>query len=245
MTDEKKWFETWFDTPYYHLLYSNRDEQEARRFLDHLSEHISLQKDAKVLDLACGKGRHAIYLAEKGLDVTGYDLSPSNIREANKSAHEHLRFEIRDMREDLSRGNFEAIFNLFTGFGYFDSDEENFSVFGRVYEALKPGGLFIFDYLNSEYVKHLPKEPHNFEIEGITFSTRKIITGKKVIKEIDVSDGPNKYHFKEEVTLYSPDEIEAALRGMGFHILSRFGDYDLGPYNELSSRLIIICRKTI
>ncbi len=243
MSEDKKWFESWFDTPYYHLLYRNRDEREARDFLDKLFGHVALDEGAQVLDLACGKGRHAVYLAEKGLHVTGFDLSPSNILEANKSAHGHLHFHIRDMREDLGKEEFDAVFNLFTGFGYFESDEENFSVFRRIHEALKPGGLFIFDYLNAECTRLFTEQELQQTIEGIEFLTRKTVSNKKVIKEIDITDGVKKFYFKEEVTLYTPQEIEAVLIRLGFFDLQKFGDYSLGVYTPESPRLVIICRK--
>lgn len=244
MSREKKWFESWFDTPYYHLLYRNRDEHEARSFINRLFEHISLPAGAKVLDLACGKGRHAVYLAQLGLDVTGYDLSPSNISEAGKWANERLRFEIRDMRDDLGKECFDAVFNLFTGFGYFDSDEENFSVFGRISDALKPGGIFVFDYLNPEYVKNLKSEVHESEIEGIKFLTRKFISGKKIVKIIQVKDGSERYGFKEEVTIYSADQIKRELAKQGFRITKQFGNYELQDTDSLNNRLILICKKS-
>jgi SAM-dependent methyltransferase len=243
MSEDKKWFESWFDTRYYHLLYRNRDEREAGNFLDTLFGHISLIEGAEVLDLACGKGRHAVYMAKKGLNVTGYDLSPSNISEANKWAHEHLHFYIRDMRDDLGKEKFDAVFNLFTGFGYFETDEENFSVFQRIYEALKPGGLFIFDYLNAESTRLFTEQTMVQKIEGIDFTTRKNLKGKKVIKEIEVIDGGQKFHFQEEVTLYPVQEIEAALVSLGFQELQKFGDYTLGAYTAQSPRMVLICRK--
>jgi SAM-dependent methyltransferase len=243
MSEDKKWFESWFDTRYYHLLYRNRDEREAVDFLDKLFGHVALSKSAEVLDLACGKGRHAVYMAKKGLNVTGYDLSPSNISEADRLAHDHLHFYIRDMREDLGKEKFDAVFNLFTGFGYFESDEENFSVFKRIYEALKPGGLFIFDYLNAEYAHQFTEQHVRQNIEGIEFITSKIRRGKKVIKEIEVTDVGKKFHFREEVTLYKAPEIEAALIRLGFQDLQKFGDYTLGVYTAQSPRLVIICRK--
>lgn len=245
MREDKKWFESWFDTPYYHLLYQNRNEQEARDFLDKLFGYVALKKGDQVLDLACGKGRHAVYMAEKGLDVTGFDLSPANISEANKSAHEHLHFFIRDMREDLGKEEFDAVFNLFTGFGYFESDEENFSVFKRIHEALKPGGLFIFDYLNAECTTLLTEQETRQTIEGIKFITRKTISNKKVIKEIDVTDGVKKFHFQEEVTLYKKEEIEDALTTLGFQKIGCFGDYSLDAYHPQSPRLVILCEKQI
>ena len=236
---EKQWFESWFDTPYYHLLYKNRDDEEARLFLDRVLDRLPLRAPNSILDLACGKGRHAIYLSQKGFDVTGMDLSPANITAASQSANRHLHFEIRDMRDDLGHDRFDAVFNLFTGFGYFESDEENFSVFGNVHRALKNGGCFLFDYLNEPYVRNLPTAPTEFTLEGIRFRTEKSFSGRWVIKHIDVWDGNMQHRFSEQVAMYSKDEIVAKLAGNGFTVDHIWGDYQLGAYTPQSPRLIL------
>ncbi len=80
----KNWFAKWFDTKYYHILYKDRDYQEARMFIDNITSYLNLPEKAKVLDLACGKGRHSIYLNKLGFDVVGADLSENSINEAKK-----------------------------------------------------------------------------------------------------------------------------------------------------------------
>ena len=95
---KKEWFDEWFNTIYYHILYKNRDHTEASLFLDHIIEHLDINLDAKIMDLACGKGRHSIYLNKKGFDVTGLDLSVENIKYANTHANESLRFGVRNLR---------------------------------------------------------------------------------------------------------------------------------------------------
>jgi len=240
---EKQWFESWFDTSYYHLLYKNRDDREAHLFLDRILERLPIQPPASILDLACGKGRHAIYLSQKGFDVTGMDLSPANIAAASTSAHEHLRFEIRDMRNDLGHERFDAVFNLFTGFGYFDTDEENFSVFGNIKNALKPGGCFLFDYLNEPYVRNLPTDPTEFTVEGIHFKTEKEFRDRWVIKHIRVTDQNCVHHFTERVAMYSRGEIINRLTAEGFEVLQSYGDYPLSAYGEHSPRLILVAVK--
>ena len=240
---EKQWFESWFDTPYYHLLYKNRDDREAQNFLDLILAQIPINPPASILDLACGKGRHAIYLAQKGFDVTGMDLSPANIAAASQSSHEHLRFEIKDMRDDLGNDRFDAVFNLFTGFGYFETDEENFSVFENVKNALKTNGYFLFDYLNEPYVRSLTTDVTEFDIEGIQFSTQKEFHGRTVIKRIEVSDGDAKYHFSEQVNMYQKQEIIDQLQTVGLTIEKIWGNYDLQPHENLSPRLIVIAKK--
>jgi len=89
-TEEKDWFSEWFNTPYYHILYKDRNDNEAQFFMDNLTHYLNLPQDAQILDLACGKGRHSIYLNNLGYQVTGVDISSNSIKIANKSANEKL-----------------------------------------------------------------------------------------------------------------------------------------------------------
>jgi cyclopropane fatty-acyl-phospholipid synthase-like methyltransferase len=240
---EKQWFESWFDTPYYHLLYKNRDDKEAQNFLDLILGQIPITPPDSILDLACGKGRHAIYLAKKGFDVTGMDLSPANILAASQSSHEHLQFEIKDMRDDLGTHRFDAVFNLFTGFGYFGTDEENFGVFENVKKSLKKDGYFLFDYLNADYVRALNTDSTEFVIEGIRFKTKKEFKDRWVIKHIHVTDGEKQYTYSERVALYLKHEIVHELENLGFEIIKKFGDYQLNAFKSNSPRLILVGHK--
>ena len=79
MKDSKAWFESWFDSPYYHILYKDRDMKEAEEFIDHLMDRLHLPSGSKILDMGCGKGRHSVYLNRKGYNITGIDLSKENI----------------------------------------------------------------------------------------------------------------------------------------------------------------------
>ena len=113
------WFKTWFDTEYYHLLYKDRNDAEADVFIKHLFHSLNLKKEATVLDLACGKGRHSLVINELGFNVTGVDLSENSIKEASKCENEKLSFAVNDMRMPLEGQNFDVVVNLFTSFGYF------------------------------------------------------------------------------------------------------------------------------
>ncbi len=111
MQKEKEWFEHWFDTPFYHILYDYRNDDEARHFMTNLVDHLKLAKNDKILDLPCGKGRHAIFLHEKGFNTTGADLSENSIQYAKQFEKAGLNFDIHDMRNPL-KGSYDAIFNL-------------------------------------------------------------------------------------------------------------------------------------
>src|SRR5690606_22238937 len=142
---KREWFGEWFNSPYYHILYKHRDFEEARIFIDNLNDLFGFSADQKALDLACGKGRHAIYLNKKGLNVVGVDLSPENIREAKKFENEKLQFFVYDMREVFDIQAFDYVLNLFTSFGYFNTEAENEKAINATALSLKKGGFFIID----------------------------------------------------------------------------------------------------
>lgn len=96
--DTKNWFTSWFDTDFYHILYKDRDEQEAKFFMDNLTQYLNLPEDARILDLPCGRGRHSVYLNELGYNVVGADLSANSIAFARKFENENLKFTQFDMR---------------------------------------------------------------------------------------------------------------------------------------------------
>src|SRR3954468_19744054 len=102
-----EWYVDWFNSPFYHLLYNNRNFTEANFFIDNLCTQLNLQPHAKLWDIACGKGRHAIALNKKGFDVTGTDLSVNSIAEASQSSNECLEFFVHDMRLPFRENYFD------------------------------------------------------------------------------------------------------------------------------------------
>ena len=141
------WFEAWFDTPYYHILYKNHDYHEAETFITKLISFINLETGASVIDLACGRGRHSIFLNKLGYNVLGLDLSKKNIEHNKSFENDTLLFQIHDMRNPIKTNPVNAIFNLFTSFGYFDTENDDRKVFRSVYNALYSRGIFVLDYL--------------------------------------------------------------------------------------------------
>jgi len=150
--EDFNWFTSWFDSPYYHVLYKDRDYEEAGTFIKKLTSFLDLKNNATVLDLACGKGRHSKHLATLGYNVTGVDLSPNSIKAAKAFETKNLKFEIHDMCIAYS-GKFDAIFNLFTSFGYFEAEIDNLRTIKAIKDSLKPNGFGIIDFLNVEFLK--------------------------------------------------------------------------------------------
>ena len=241
---QKEWFSSWFDTPYYHILYKNRDYSEASLFMDTISSFLKLQPNSKCWDLCCGKGRHSIFLNKKGFDVIGTDLSEQSIIEANKNANDTLEFYQHDMRKIFRTNYFDVVFNVFTSFGYFDKREDDLHVFDSVQKALKPNGLFVFDYLNSEYVKSIMVECDSKTIDGITFNISKKIENNTIIKSIDFADKGESFHFEERVKLFDKAYFEGLAKECNLTILNTFGNYQLQEFDvNTSPRLILVLQK--
>lgn len=240
-----EWFKDWFNSPYYHILYKDRDDKEAKKFLKNLSTLLQLQPGDRVLDLACGKGRHSIYLSKKGCRVTGLDLSPENIEQAKSFETPDLTFAVHDMRETYPGGKFDFVLNLFTSFGYFENTEDNRRVLKSVHQMLVPGGIFVIDFLNAENVIRDLVAEEEKTVEGITFQIRRAVAGKMIIKDIWFNDMGRDYHFTEKVQALTLKDFRELLAESGFEIIYTFGDYNLNPFRSAQSpRLILAGRKS-
>jgi SAM-dependent methyltransferase len=244
--DKRDWFEDLFYTHYYHLLYNHRNESEAKFFMNNLLDFIHLKKMGKILDAACGKGRHSIYLNSQGYNVTGIDLSATSIAQASKSENETLSFFEHDIRLPFRINYFDSVFNLFTSFGYFQKHEDNMACLSNFFNALKPGGYFLFDFLNSNCVVANFKEnaaPEVIKKENIEFTIQKKIENNFIIKDIKINDTGKEFYFQEKVQLIKREEIIDWLKSIGFEIIATKGNYQLSDYTNNSERLIIIAQK--
>ncbi|MCB0563741.1 MAG: methyltransferase domain-containing protein [Phaeodactylibacter sp.] len=238
-----EWFENWFDSPYYHILYKTRDESEAEGFIDQLLETLSPPAGARILDLACGKGRYSRHLASHGFEVTGIDLSVQSITFARQYEQDNLSFFTHDMRQPFRINYFDYIFNFFTSFGYFDSEKDDIRTLRNVAAGLRPGGTFVLDFFNSVYVINRLTGSEEKVIDGILFKIHKKVEGQHVIKTIDFRDHGKTRHFEERVRLFLPEDFERLFGAAGLRILKTYGDYQLRPFHrEESPRLILVAQ---
>jgi SAM-dependent methyltransferase len=244
MSFSDDWFVSWFGSPYYPILYRHRDESEAFRFISVLLRDLSLPVGAAVLDLACGRGRHARILHDSGLNVYGFDIAAERIAEAKQMENDRLHFFVHDMRDPFPHSGFDVIFNLFTSFGYFGDLSENLGVLQNVNDSLVKGGLFVLDYLNVDWVLNRLVPEEDSEIEGVRFKIRRTLEAGHIHKEIRVQDGNAHFTFHEWVSAFTLSDFERMLGQTGFRIQKLWGDYQGNPYHkETSQRLILFCTK--
>lgn len=238
------WFEDWFNSPYYHILYKNRDYKEAQDFIDNLINYLQIPKQSKLLDIGCGKGRHAIYFSKKGMNVVGFDLSQNNINTAKKYENKTLKFFVHDMRETFKENNFDIATNLFTSFGYFENNKEEQKSINKMALNLKKEGILIIDFMNSKKAVKELVESEKKEVEGLIFNIQRRVENKYIIKTISFSHSNKKHQFQEKVKILTLAEFSKFITNAGMKIIDIFGDYKLNDFNAINSeRLIIICKK--
>ncbi|MFN0049885.1 MAG: class I SAM-dependent methyltransferase [Cytophagales bacterium] len=240
----KTWFASWFDSEYYHILYKNRDDSEARTFILNLVNKFRIESKNKVLDLACGKGRHSIFLNSLGMDVTGVDLSENSIQFAKQFENERLKFEVHDMREPFAKNSFDFVLNLFTSFGYFENDEDNLKTILAVVQNMKADGIFLIDFFNAHKILANLVSSEIKTIDGIAFEIHKRIENGYIFKQIAFSDQGKDYSFTEKVQYFSRSDFEILFEKAGLEIVDCFGNYNLESFDEHNSeRLILACKK--
>ena len=246
----KSWFEEWFSNEFYLKLYQHRDEEDARWIINLIQRTLDVKTNSRVLDIACGSGRHTIELARRGFEVTGFDLSDFLINEAKKNLSESpeknlkARFLKKDMRSFNFRNSFDMAVNIFTSFGYFDSDKDNYKVIENVSKSLKTKGYFVFDFLNKNYLEKNLVPYSRKKYGSIYVIMKRKISNGFVIKDIIIRKGNSEKRFREMLRLYSPHEFGKMFESYGLKKIKTFGDYFGNEFNEnKSQRLVIFSRK--
>ncbi|MCC7231642.1 MAG: class I SAM-dependent methyltransferase [Bacteroidia bacterium] len=243
--EKKEWYESWFDSPYYHALYRHRDKKEAEIFLDNLISHLHPAPGSRILDVACGRGRHSLYLNSKGFDVTGFDLSPENIKYDKQFENETLTFYLHDMRELFRTNYFDVVINLFSSFGYFQKSHDNIRCLHANCIAMKKNGFFVLDYFNSRTVRDQADSTSELQIDAIRFNILKSVKEDMVVKTIRVSDHGQEFVYEERVLLLDLDTLTSWLDLAGLKVIDVMGNYNLDPFIPSESERLIItaCKK--
>lgn len=245
MEAPKEWFETWFNSPYYHILYDHRNEEDASNFILKLKDFLSLEPQHYVLDLACGAGRHAAFLSNFAGEAIGVDLSENSIQQAqNNYKKRNLEFYTHDMRLPFRINYFDFIFNFFTSFGYFKRETDNLKVLQSIYKGLKVGGKVVIDFMNAEKSINDLVERAEINKQGIEFYIQKEVLDGKIIKHIKFNAEGKDFSYTENVQALKQADFHRLFKAAGFKIEAEFGDYDLESFNaNRSNRYIIVGRK--
>lgn len=244
------WYEEFFDESYLRSYRPRLALVDAEKEVDFLVSQLRLQSGMRLLDLCCGQGRHAVPLARRGLRVAGLDLSATLLGEAEKAAREagvSLELVRRDMRDIPWTEEFDGAINMFTAFGYFDDDEENFRVLEGMARALKPGGRFCLDVMSYNWLMC------HYEEKGWSLGE-----GGLLQLEARRTDWMSGYHASEimliepdgsrrkraiRVRLFAPHELVAWLRRAGLTVEALFGDTAGSPFGLDTPRLVLVGRK--
>jgi SAM-dependent methyltransferase len=242
----RPWYKDWFNSPFYHKLYFERDEKEARDFISKLVDHLRPPASSLMFDVACGRGRHSRMLAEKGFFVTGIDLSPSSINFAKKFEQPHLEFYQHDMRLPFRVNYFDYAFNFFTSFGYFPTRREHDDAMRTIASSLKPGGIFVIDYLNVHYVEDRIVYHEEKTIGDTHYSIHRWHDETHFFKKITVNDPsllePEEH--TEKVTKLNLGDFTDMLSYQQMQVHEVFGNFQLDNYDTRKTpRLIVLAKK--
>ena len=241
-----EWFQDWFGSEYLEL-YSHRNSESARTEISWISKELKLNSNSKVLDVACGAGRHLSALLSTTQHCYGGDLSMPLLTTAiSKDAQllgRILRYDLRSL--PFANESFDVALSLFTSFGYFIDDEQHLLSLREVTRILKPAGTFMFDFLNA------PKT-----IRDLVPESRRSLPGKELLekrsynretkrieKQINIKTRAAEKNFIESVRAYSESEISALIKQAGLRIIKQFGSLAGAPFNSEADRLIVIAVK--
>lgn len=245
--NQQTWYRNWFNSPYYHQLYFQRDEQEAAGFIDRLLSKLNPHSEAIMLDIACGRGRHSIHLATKGYSVTGIDISEDSIAEAKKHETEKLEFFLHDMRLPFRMNYYDFAFNFFTSFGFFRTRREHDNAIRTIAQALKPGGVFVIDYLNAHYIENHLQYKSEVQKDDVRYLITRWLDETHFYKKIVIEDEANlrePLEFTEKVAKFSLGDFNDMLSFYNLQVQEVYGDYHFEPYHVTDSpRLILMAKK--
>lgn len=237
------WFRDWFGREYL-VLYPHRDRAEARQAVELLHAATGRESGARVLDLACGAGRHVVELRRMGYRATGLDLSMPMLVAARRST-DGAALARGDMRHLPFRARaFDIVTSYFTSFGYFDDERDDLRVLREVRRILSRGGWFLLDFMNADHVVANLRRRDRQTVSGAdVVQERRLAEGGRIVEKrisIGAVDSATRREFVERVRLYRPEELGRMLETTGFAPGPRFGGYDRSAFSRLSPRCIVM-----
>lgn len=253
MARRGRWYVDLFREVYPERWFEEGDELWAARSkaeVDFVERVLELRPGSCVLDLCCGHGRHAIELARRGYQVTGVDLSARALRRARREAREEgldVRWQRCDMREIDFQEEFDAVINMFTSFGYFDSEEEDRRVLECVGVALRPGGRFLIDFINRDRVIRFYQERdwRRAPDGSILLEERRwnALEGRNSAEITLIRPDGSRRRLRTVMRMYAATELAAMLASVGLTIRGVWGDFDGSELTLESVRVIVLAQK--
>ena len=234
-----EWFEEWFGEEYLRL-YPHRNDADADRLVGLIVATTGLAPGARVLDVACGAGRHARAFRDRAFVTIGLDLSSHLLARAREVARVPLvRADMRGL--PIRPRSADLTVNLFTSFGYFEGDFDHLLALRQMLATVRPGGWFVLDYFNADWVKETLVASETTEIEGTPVRIERWLQdgGRFVIKSISVPDGRQ---FVERVRLYDRHELVGMVTAAGGRTRHQFGSYDGDPPSDQAPRVILVAQ---
>jgi ubiquinone/menaquinone biosynthesis C-methylase UbiE len=243
----KNWYEQTFEEigEDFEIIFAGQMPRTGAQ-VEFAIQALRLAPGARVLDIACGVGRHSIELARRGYQVTGLDLSPTLLNIAAERAGRagvQVNWVRADMREIPFAQEFDAAFNIFSSWGYLESEAEDAKVLAAVARALKPGGAFLLETAHRDrLIRHF--QPHTWH-EGIGVvvleeSILDLLTGRLLSTHTAIYDDGRQRRWQINTRLYTAAELRRMLESAGFSISQSFGGYDGALLTLDSPRLILV-----
>ncbi len=246
---DPRWYESFFEGDWLALA-DHPDEQRNRAEVDFLVEKLDLDPGARVLDMACGEGRHAIELAARGLRVTGIDISQPSIAVARERA-EARGVEIdlvqMDMRELAAHAEFDAVFSFCSSFGFFPTDDEDLRLVKRAARALRGGGRLLIDTVNDLWLARCfqPRGWRTLDDGTVVLQHRNYDPRTRRSSAIWTLIRPDggRSELRHSMRAYSCPELVRLLTQAGLEDNGVWGGTDGTDYSLDSRRLIVSGRK--
>jgi len=241
---KKNWYKEWFGEDYL-TVYQHRNDSDALRLIHLIKNHVEINPESLLLDLACGIGRHAYLLSQYSQNIYGLDLSGSLLKKAQekKEKQKSPSFVQADMRYFPFKIKFNVIFSLFTSFGYFDKDEKHLMVAKEIADSLTDNGSFVIDYFNAGFVRDNLVSYGERLIGNIKVKEKRWMSDKWVHKNIVIKKNDGEKYFQESVRMFELDELSLLLKEAGIAVQRVFGDYDGSVYSRNSKRMILFAEK--
>lgn len=243
---QKDWFTTWFNSPYYYQLQAKDHHQQLYQFLARVLEFIRPQPLSNILEVNCGTGNESKALAAAGYQVTGIDASCNAIEQASPLTADNLNFYEHDIRLPFRINYFDIAFNLLNKFGYYNTQRDHDNAVRTIAQSLRLNGYFILDYLNVHFEEDHLQPAEQLEIGATLYNITNTDNEQHFIRKIEIEDRLKGQHatFSDKRAKFSPGDITDMFAYQGLQVQEIFGDYNLTPFNiRQSPRMIVLGKK--